>query len=210
MARINEFRRLWLQPFYVLNAIASTAPTIFLLCRVERTEALAIAVPLSLMPLMVMGRLRVIRQRMKLNEVCEETLGETVCDHLWLSSAFQLVRVASWRWLIEKPKYGGRSKIRTMVPSIFTREVMGRTLDSLEGLSPGEMLAMDENKLRERMKSNEASYSRMINQEKHWIVLPVWDQRTRRGPGWKDMEALMAKVSMRCITTLIKALRYAY
>lgn len=209
MARISEFRRLCHQPFYVLYAIISTAPTVFLLCRVQRTEVLTIAVPLSLMPLLVMGRLKAIRKRMKLNEVCEETVAETVCDHLWLSSAFQLVRLGSWWWftmylvlwillgrLLEKPKYGGPSKIRTMVPSIFTREVMGRTLESLEGLSPGELLAMDEGKLRERMKLNEASYSQMINQEKHWVVLPVWDQSTRKGRGWKDMEALLAKVSM--------------
>ncbi|KAH9822140.1 hypothetical protein DFH28DRAFT_947704 [Melampsora americana] len=209
MARINGFRRLWLQPFYVLNAIASTAPTVLLLCHVQRTEALTIAVPLSLMPLMVIGRLGAIRHRMRLNEVCEETIAEIVCDHLWLSSAFQLVRVGNWWWfmiylgvwillrkLVEKPKYGGSSKIKTLVPSIFTREVMGRTLESLEGLSPGELLTLDENKLRERMKLNEASYSRVIDQEKHWIVLPVWNRCTRRRSGWKDIEALVAKVSM--------------
>ncbi|KAG0141398.1 hypothetical protein CROQUDRAFT_663920 [Cronartium quercuum f. sp. fusiforme G11] len=213
----NEFGKRWVQPYYLLQAITTITPLVFCIFQARRSEIIGIGIPISLLPLLVMSRLRAIRRRMKLVNVCEETLVGAIFDLLWLLANLGFLLIGNWssvtvylgfsiliRFMVQRPRFGGPSRIRTMRAQEFAQMVLGRSLSSLTGFSATELLEMNEEQVRTRVRMRDDTLCK-YQDGKEWIVLPIWDEKTRSEPGWMDLEALVAKLSTTWVLMPLKA-----
>lgn len=74
MRGMNDLKRRWVHPYYVIRAFTSTIPVLGYLLTMRTDlngEAIAIAIPFSLMPFLVLSRMMTVKRKVGVKDLCE-------------------------------------------------------------------------------------------------------------------------------------------
>lgn len=174
-----------------------------------QSSQLTLTIPLIAVPVLVHLRLTRLRKSFNLPSLSPETVLDTWLVHFvafnlaslallggWIPATTYLTCLVSFGLLCPKPPYLGPSKIRTLVPEAFTKEVMNRTSSSVMGFSAGELLNLTPETLKTQLDSPKQSSSKSFPANKKWVIWPISESRKRAHVGLMDMEIILANLSL--------------